>query len=367
MKRAIWLPLVLLVLASLACSAFGAAEKAVEVGQEAATRASEAATAVGEGVMDTPEGEESEEATQETEPDGSGESDEEATAPKLDPDALSGLDSYRTRVRMEWVPEEGDPEGTSMEQAHTRDPQAQRFVVEGGTGDDFEFVQIGEQAWYCAGGACSQAQADPEDLIAGFGEEMMFDPDDMADEANATFVGQEEVNGVQSRHYRLDLSAMETALLAQGEVSDVESNVWIADESGLPKFTVRFHMTWNETREERSGSGELFYEVFDVNEPISIEPPEGAERSGLPEDVPAYPNAEDSFSMEGMTSFTASDDVSTVADFYAEGLEAQGWTMANEEDMGEDAVNQLWQKDERELMLMITSEEGGSNVAIMIE
>ena len=365
MKRAIWLPMIVLVLASLACSAFGAAERAVEVGQEAATKASEAATAVGEEVMDTPEGEASEEATQE--PDESDESDEEATAPELDPDALSGLDSYRTRVRMEWVPEEGDPEGVSMEQAHTRDPEAQRLVVEGGTGDNVEFVQIGEQAWYCAGGACSQAQADPEDLIAGFGEGMMFDPDDIADEANATFVKQEEVNGVQSRHYRLDLSAMETALLAQGEVSDVESNVWIADESGLPNFTVRFQMTWNETREERSGRGELFYEVFDVNEPITIEPPEGAEGSGLPEDVPAYPNAEDSFSMEGMSSFTSSDDVATVGDFYAEELAAQGWSMANEEDMGEDAVNQLWQKDERELMLMITSEEDGSNVTILIE
>lgn len=364
MKRAIWLPLVVLVLASLACSAFGAAERAVEVGREAATKASEAATAVGEEVMSTPEGETSEESTEET---GPGESDEETTGPELDPDALSRLDSYRTRMRMQWVPNEGDPEGMTMEQAHTRDPQAQRFVIEGITGDDFEFVQIGEQAWYCTGGACSQAQADPEDLVAGFGEEMMFDPDDMADEANATFVGREEVNGVQSRHYRLDLSAMETALLAQGEVSDVESNVWIADESGLPKFTVRFQMTWNETREERAGSGELFYEVYDVNESISIEPPEGAEKSGLPEDVPAYPNAEDGFSMEGMTTFTSSDDVATVASFYADGLAAQGWSMANEEDMGEDAVNQLWQKDERELMLMITSEEGGSNVAIMIE
>lgn len=364
MKRAIWLPLVVLVLASLACSAFGAAERAVEVGKEAATKASEAATAVGEEVMNTPEGETSEETSEET---GAGGSDEETTGPELDPDALSGLDSYRTRMRMQWVPDEGDPEGTTMEQAHTRDPQAQRFVVEGGAGDDFEFVQIGEQAWYCAGGACSQAQADPEDLVAGFGQEMMFDPDDLADEANATFVGREEVNGVQSRHFKLDLSAMETALLAQGEVSDVESNVWIADESGLPNFTVRFEMTWNETREERAGSGELFYEVYDVNQPISIEPPEGAEKSGLPEDVPAYPNAEDAFGMEGMTSFTSSDDVATVADFYAEGLAAQGWSMANEEDMGADAVNQLWQKGERELRLMITSEESGSNVTIMIE
>lgn len=364
MKRAIWLPLVVLVLASLACSAFGAAERAVEVGQEAATRASEAATAVGEEVMNTPEGETSEETGEGT---GAGEADEETTGPELDPDALSGLDSYRTRVRMQWVPSEGDPEGVTMEQAHTRDPQAQRFVVEGDTEDDFEFVQIGEQAWYCAGGACSQVDADPEDLVAGFGEEMMFDPDDMTDEANATFVGREEMNGIQSRHFKLDLSAMETALLAQGEVSDVESNVWIADESGLPKFTVRFQMTWNETREERPGSGELFYEVYDVNEPISIEPPEAAEKSGLPEDVPAYPNAEDTFSMEGMTSFTSSDDVATVADFYAEELEAQGWSLTNDQDVGEDAVNQLWQKDERQLILAITLEDGESNVTIMIE
>jgi hypothetical protein len=364
MKRAIWLPLVVLILASLACSAFGAAEKAVEVGQEAATKASEAATAVGEEIISTPEGETSEETAEEAE---TGESDEETSAPELDPDALSGLDSYRTRTRMEWVPSEGDPERMRMEQAHTRSPQAQRFVIEGDEEDDFEFVQVGDQAWYCAGGACSQAQADPEDLVAGFGEEMFFDPADVVQGDASEFVGREEVNGIQSRHYRLNLSALETALLAQGEVSDVRSDVWIADEPGLSGFTVRFEMRWNETRGEQAGRGELFYEVYDVNEPITIEPPEGSERSGLPEDVPTYPNAEGGFSMEGMTTFTSPDDLATIADFYAEELAAQGWSMASEEDMGSAAVNQVWQKDERQLALIITSEDGESNVTIMIE
>lgn len=364
MKRAIWLPLVVVVLASLACSAFGTAEKAVEVGQEAATRASEAATAVGEEILDTPEGEMSDEAAEEA---GTAGSDEETSGPELDPDALSGLDSYRTRTRMEWVPSEGDPESMRMEQAHTRSPQARRVVIEGDEDDDFEFVQVGDQAWYCAGGACSQAQADPEDLVAGFGEEMFFDPADVVQGDASEFVRREEVNGVQSRHYRLNLSALETALLAQGEVSDVQSDVWVADEPGLSGFTVRFEMSWNETRDEQAGRGELFYEVYDVNEPFTIEPPEGAEKSGLPEDVPTYPNAEGGFSMEGMTTFTSPDDVATIADFYAEELAAQGWSMANEQDMGEGAVNQVWQKDDRQVALIITSEDGESNVTIMIE
>jgi hypothetical protein len=364
MKRAIWLPLVVLVLVSLACSAFGAAEKAVEIGQEAATKASEAATAVGEEIINTPEEETSEETAEEAE---TGGPDEEASAPELDPEALARLDSYRAEMRMEWVPSEGEPEVTGLQQEHTRNPQAQRFVLKGDEKDDFEFVQIGDQAWYCAGGTCSQAQADPEDLLAGFGGEMLFDPADVVQGTTSKFVGRETVNGIQSRHYTLDLGALETALLARGEVSDVQSDVWVADEPGLSGFTVRFEMTWNETRDERAGKGRVFYEVYDVNEPITIEPPAGSETSGLPEDVPMYPNAEGGFSMEGLTTFTSPDDVATVADFYAEELAARGWSMASEEDMGGSAVNQVWQKDGRRLALLVSSEDGESNVTIMIE
>lgn len=361
MKRKIWFPLIFLVLTSLACSIFGAAEKAVDVGQEAATKASQAATVVGDETAGETEGGVSEETE-------SGDVEGDAEALDVDPDALSALESYRTRSRVQWLPDEGEAERTEMEQARTRNPQAQRLVMVGDEdGDGFEFVQIGDQAWYCGGDTCSQVDADPEDVLSGFGDAMWFDPTDVTDDARAEFVGREEVNGIQSRHYRLTLSNVEAALLAaEGDVSDVRGDAWIADQSDLSGFTVRFEMSWTEKRGERTGRSELFYELYDVNAPITIEPPEGAEKSGLPEDVPAYPDARDSFSMEGMTSFSSSDDVPTIAAFYAEALAAQGWTLEQEDDM-ESIVTQRWSKDDRELMLNISGEDGETSVTIMIQ
>lgn len=356
MKRKIWLSLTLLVLSALACSFLGSAEKAVEVGQEAATRASQAATAVGEEAG--PEG-----ATSgETE---AGDGEGEAGGADVDPDALSGLDSYRVRLRTEWVPSEGDGDRTAFEQAHTRDPRARRFVT-GDEEDAFEFVQVEDQAWYCSGGSCSQAEADPENLLSGFGSAMMFDPAGVTDQARANFVARERVNGVQSRHYTLNLTAMEAAVLSQGDVSNVQGEVWIADEDDLPAFTVRFQMSWLEKRGERAGRGELFYEVYDINEPFTIEPPEGAEKTGLPEDVPAYPNAEGGFSTEGMVTFTSSDDAVTVAEFYRDALAAEGWTKQSDDELGS-TISQVWQKDGRQLTLMVSPDDGKTNVTIMIE
>lgn len=357
MKRTIWLPLTLLVLSALACSFLGSAEKAVEVGQEAATKASQAATAVGEEVG--LEGETSEEA----EP---GDDEEETGAAEVDPDALSGLDAYRVRLRTEWVPNEGEADRTVFEQAHTRDPQAQRLVVGGDEEEAFEFVQVEDQAWYCSGGSCSQANADPEDLMSGFGSAMMFDPGDVTDQARANFVGRESVNGVQTRHYTLNLTAMEAAILSQGDVSDVQGDAWIADEGDLPAFTVRFQMSWLEKRGSRAGRGELFYEVYDVNAPFTIEPPEGADKVGLPEDVPVYPNAEGGFTMEGMVTFESSDDAATIADFYRDGLAAEGWTSERDDEL-EGTISQLWQKDGRQLMLMISPDDGKTNVTLTVE
>ncbi len=372
MKGRIWVPMALLALASLACSLFGGAEKAVEVGREAATKVSEVATVVGEGgaatlVPDLSEGEPTAEAGEAEEPEAEGPSDEQPAQPALDADALAGLESYRARFSAEWKPEEGEPEVLMFEEARTRNPSARRLVMEGMmAGESVEIVQIGDQSWMCSGGACSQMQADPDELASTFSDAAMFDPGDVMDEENATFVGREENNGLQTRHYTLDLTSMQAAFLAQGEVSDVTGEVWIADEPDLPTFAVRFEMSWTENRQDIAGQVSFVYETYDVNAPFTIEPPEGAEKSGLPEDVPIYPNGEEVFSMEGMTSFNVSDGVADVASFYREKLTAAGWTAESDDEM-EALVQQVWKKGKQTLSLMVAEQDGGSSVMITLE
>jgi hypothetical protein len=342
-KSKLWIALVLLVLASLACSLGGGAGDTEPEGE-----APEAPPAGEEGT-----------ASEEEEPAG-----EEGTAPEVDPDALTGLDSYRVRMVTQWTPEGGTPESFVMEQEHTREPAAQRLVMESGEGDSLEWVQIGDMAWYCSGGTCAQTQQSEEDLAGTFGEGMAFDPVDFSSDSEFEYLGEETVNGIRTRHYSLVLDALEAAMLAQGDVSDVAGASWIADEAGLPTFVVRFTMSWTETRGEQVGTTEWSYEVYDVNTSITIEPPEGA--AEMAEDVPVYPGATDLFTMEGLTTFSTPDDVTTVADFYRTELAAQGWTNESDDEMS-GMINQAWSKEDRTLNLMISpAEEGGEGSSVFI-
>lgn len=362
MKSRVWLSIMLLVLASLACSVFGRAEEAIEAGKDVATKVSEVATAVDEEDLATmvPG------ASDEEEP--SGEAPEGAEeGPDIESDALAGLQSYRTRFVKEWKPQEGEPEVTTIEDAHTRDPAARRLVIEGmADAEMVEIVQIVDRAWMCSKGTCNSMQADPEEVASGFTDAVLFDPEDVLDATTATLVGQETVNGVETRHYRLSLTAMEAAFAAQGDVTNVEGEAWVADEADLPTFAVRLEMSWTEERSEGKGQISFVYETYDVNAPFTIEPPEGSEDSGLPEDVPVYPNGEEVLSTPGMSAFETQDSVEDVADFYRQELESEGWTNETDNDVG-DMVQQVWKKGERALTLVATAEDGGSSFVISVE
>lgn len=380
MKFKLWMVLALLMIASLACSLGGAAEKAAEVGEEAATKASEMATEVGEEVAtQVPEEDAEEEGAAEgtteeptevpTEESAkeSGESGEEASLPEVDPDALDGLNSYRLRIVTQLVMEDGTTEGMTMEQEYTRDPAARRFVTSGGEEGAMEWVQIGDQSWICFDDACTQTQADVEELTAGFGESLEVEPSDFATDSNTRFVGKETVNGISTRHYVFDLDEMQALVPSQGETSEAQGDIWIADEADLPSFMVRFAITWKEARDGNEGSGEFSYEIYDVNAPITIEPPEAASELGFPDDVPIYPEAAEMFNMEGMITFSVPDDVAAVADFYRAQLADQGWNLEEDTQLG-DMVSQSWSKAERVLELMISPEDdGGANIMISLQ
>lgn len=344
MRSKIWIVLVLLVVASLACSLGGTTGGAPEAGEEVAEQPATAeAGAVSGGEQPTGE----------------------APALEIASDALSGLDSYRARIVSQWTPLGGEPESTAVEEAYTREPAGRRIVIETEQGTS-EMVQIGDTSWLCSNGTCAQTQMSEDDLVSGFGV-LALDPGALVSDADHTYVGEETVNDVHTRHYSLNLTAAEVALLSQGSISDVHADVWIADEAGLPEFVVRHQMGWEETRAEQEGTFDYSYEVYDVNAPITIEPPAGATAAGLPEDVPLYPGATELFTMEELTTFSAADDVATVTDFYRTELAAQGWTNTSDESFG-GAVSQAWTKEDRTLNLMITSkEEGGTSVVITLE
>lgn len=293
---------------------------------------------------------------------------EEAPPPALSSDVLEQLNSYRSRYVWRQTVEDGSTETVTLEVEETREPAAQRMVItsEGGNNPGtVEMVRIGDMAWICApDSGCFQTQmsdtATPE-----FGEAILFTPDELSI-SDYRYVGQDTVNGVRSRHYILTLPPEALMGKVQGSVTATQADVWIADGAGLPAYVTRFTLSWEGTNDEgKKIRGDWTWEIYDVNQPITIQPPEGAPTQ--PEDIPIYPGATSQSLMGNTIMFSSTDPVEKVAEFYRAEMPRQGWAAGEENAMGS-IVLQEWTKGDRQVSLMISAQdEGGCSVVITIE
>lgn len=340
-KRLVWVSIALLVLATMACSLGGKTATPPPGGQPTAPPTSPT----------------EEPAT------------EEAPPLEIAPNALENLNSYRSRFVWRQTVEGGATETLTMEQEETREPAARRIVItsEGGANPGtVEFVQIGDMSWMCSpDGGCIQTQQSGEEGIPTFGEGMIWKPADFAS-SDYRYVGRDTVNGIRSRRYTMNLTPEMLAGLARGTVTATKADVWIADEPGMPAYPTRFTVSWEGTQEDgKKIQGDWSYDVYDVNKPITIQPPEGA--TGVPEDIPVYPGATDQTIMGALITFSSGDPVADVAEFYRNEMPRQGWTAGEESTLG-NMVTQEWTKGNRKASLMIVpKDEGGCSVMITVE
>jgi hypothetical protein len=341
MKRWILLLVAALLVVSLGCSLFGGKDKE-PVSEEGTT---------------------GENTTEEVE-------EGETGGPTFDDDALEGLDSYRSTFTMRTDMEDGTITEVAFEHEATRDPAASRVMMKNtaeGTTSEIEMIQVGETSWMRMGEEWMQTSSDQ---ATSFEQGMPYSADSftsVAEDKDYEFVGKEEINGVQTRHYRLSLVSRALTGLAFGNLDSGDIEVWVADESDLPKFPVRFTLeAEGELQEGKQGKLTFSQEIYDVNADFTIEPPAEAAETLLPEGVSAYPGATDTISMGSMYSFNSADDVATVAAFYQSAFEAAGWSQADVSEM-EGMLTATWEKaGETSLSLIImTRDEGGSNVVIM--
>ena len=359
MKRWILLLVGALLVFSLACSGLGGGDETAEPGTP------------GEATEETPVSQATEAATEEAAEEGTAEANagDESAPPVMDENALEGLDSYRSTFHVRMEADDGTVEEIIIEQEAIRDSRAQRMVMrnEGEEGAfSIEMIQIGDTQWMNFGEGNWMQTAVGEDE-AGFEEGMIYSVDDFtssAEDQDYEYLGKEKVNGVQTRHYRLNMTALAMSALTSGsDVDEVNAEIWVADESDLPEFPIRFVMEFHgEIIEEgKQGTMTLTQEVYDINVKFTIEPPEEASETGLPDDVPMYPDATEVTAFAGFVNFHVADDVDTVTAFYDDELQSAGWTK------GDSDFFPTWAKDDRSLQLMITAgDEGGSDVMITL-
>lgn len=197
----------------------------------------------------------------------------------------------------------------------------------------------------------------------------------------ATVVGQETVNGVETVHYRVDDQTIFESLLGvmlnaeDGEVRQLSYDVWIAQEA---KFVVKYDFVIQVANAQTTDldgnpvvadeiSARWQYELFDVNEEITIEWPADAPRPGqislpgfAPGEFPIPPGAQTESTMFGIITLVSPEDAASVAAFYEEALVDLGWTMEGEGGFYN------WSKDDAAIAMVIGPDEQGSGSRITI-
>jgi hypothetical protein len=279
-------------------------------------------------------------------------------------DGLQSLDSYRAHFLMTFEGSTGSEEGEEtleMDMESTRDPSAQRIIFRGGevgVGEGFESVRIGDQQYVVFGeGQCMSSSAEDsdaldtelfklEDVVGGLDNAHRVRPDDT-------------INGVRCRHYTFDEKGVAWAAFtrAQGEV-------WIAvDGNYVVKYVVDAEGKNPVTGDE--GHVEWEYEISDVNQSFTIEPPAGCEAAES--EFPIMSDATNLTTMGGMVSYESSSSFDDVKSFYEEQMPAAGWSDTGDSFVTSDSAMLSFTKDGRTATVTVGVSEGTVTVFIMAE
>jgi len=287
----------------------------------------------------------------------------------FDANALEGLNSYRMEMTWSFTKEDGSVEEFNIQEEATRNPAAQRYTMESG-GESIEFIQIDQTQWMRFGEEWMQTNASEGEAMGGFGE-FFIKPEDMfsdTDKDAYKYMGKDNVNGLNTRHYQIKDKVWNMALAFNAdEIEDGSVDVWIVDERDLPKFTVRYEVSLTGTfKDEGKGKLVLSWNIYDVNADITIEAP--ADVATLPEGLELCPDATDAMVMGKMSIFSCPASVADTITFYTEMLENEGWQAADDQFSTEEMLMGTWTKDGESLSLTITTNDdtGGANVMLTL-
>lgn len=206
------------------------------------------------------------------------------------------LDSYRMVTEIQFVSSEeamGMEEPMLMEYSWVANPPAEHTITSGILGDaNMETIVIGNQTWVTMGDGTWIESTNSEQNPAEMQGMMTGIEDMLADIQNSMVpVGSAKANGFNCQKYEVDANfTMEmpfpedeegSEFMPTGIVGHITGEIWIADESDLPPVIIRSYTTQSITMQLDAGEGEaMVYEekrdLYDVNLPITIEPPEGA-------------------------------------------------------------------------------------------
>jgi hypothetical protein len=283
---------------------------------------------------------------------------------------LAGLQSYKATFTMtfEGTDSSGNPQSGSFSSVEefSANPPAKRTSFTGtgtadmGAGGAFELIEVDGQSYSIFGDTCFSSEATDAPTASA-----MFDPSTVIGGVQASqLIGVENVGGVSTRHYLVDLSSLQ----ALSSYTDGKADVWVADPGNyVVKYT--FEATGADQFFGFTGSGEgtvrWDYEVNNINQPVNITAPENC--GGAPEDIPLMPDAAGVSSFGDLTTYTSATPLADVVAFYQAQMPANGWTESPGGLAQEGFAQLTFTKDGRTASITITSDpSSGTSVLISL-
>ncbi len=281
---------------------------------------------------------------------------------------LSKLDSYRMQYIMQWeTTKDGQKETGSwdIQTEYVRQPPAHRTLwTSTGTeqGDTFEMIQIGTDTYIRSGSEWTAMSSSDQDILGG--NQFMTNPfGAIAGEKGKLVRRGESANGVSCDHYAFDESTLGSPF-GMASVTKAKGDTWVSTEF---QVVVKYAVHYEGSGLAIGGTGgdgtlDIAFDVTDINKPISIQAPEGV-KSAMPQDIPIIEGATEVTAMAGVVSFKTTKTVEEVVTFYTMQLLAQGWT----KDEGETPEIVSFTKGERTAQIMLSAEDGKTNVTIIAQ
>ena len=244
--------------------------------------------------------------------------------------AADDLDSYREKIVWKSESSGEDPQHVEMLLEYERETPARRIVqthyMASGESETSELIQIGDTTYMGMGDEwvtmqSEDAEEDVDDHLTGWA-----DPSSIIDDCKRK--GKDTINGMACLHYACDEKAFQQqALLGYGaagiKVLEGSYDFWISTKHNIAVKTI---WTWRgEDPDGNPYSWSFESEVIDINKPVDIEKPEGAQEAGLPEDIPLIDGAAEVNTIGPMVMFKVAQPQAEVIAYYEQQMTKNGW------------------------------------------
>jgi hypothetical protein len=210
------------------------------------------------------------------------------------------LDSYRSRATTRVLESEGDAEFSIaallfgdrvIETEFIREPEAIHVTMTlEEAGGALETIAIGEQSWINMGGGWMSIPAGDESAEAASQQGSQIDVNQMLKDMQQDMrrLGTDTINGIDCQRYAIDSEFTFPLPVVEGEAQammptemtgKIQGEACIAEERNLPRVVVQEQSVYEMTLIYASGAQERVKfeqqsELFDINEPFTIEPPQ---------------------------------------------------------------------------------------------